>query len=373
MNFDIAGLTGMYEALAAFQKAGAPLYLYGTGDGADKVLAALSMKGLCADGIFVSDDFYRGQVFQDFTCRPLSEAFRMKEEGRAPVILVAFGSHFPEMIERIRRLDEDFEVFVPDVPVTLHDGKMELFDKEYYLAHEKEITVVYDLLADDVSKKVCTDILTYKITGRCAPLFSCVTDKEEVFSSLIPLTPQEDYLDLGAYNGDTIRELLSVTGGSFSSITALEPEPHSFKKLSAYVRESLADSANIRLENAGIGETTGTVLMASGRGRGSAKGKSRQFTGKMRETMIYAGDDLACAPTYVKMDVEGMERAAICGMKHTLISCRPKLNIALYHRTEDLFDLPLLLKDLLPSYRFYLRRHNCFPCWEVNLYAHPAP
>ena len=43
----------------------------------------------------------------------------------------------------------------------------------------------------------------------------------------------------GAYNGDTIRELLSYTDGAYDSITALEPDKRNFKKLSRYAEESL--------------------------------------------------------------------------------------------------------------------------------------
>ncbi|HCA56163.1 MAG TPA: FkbM family methyltransferase, partial [Ruminococcaceae bacterium] len=42
---------------------------------------------------------------------------------------------------------------------------------------------------------------------------------------------------------------------------------------------------------------------------------------------------------------------------------------ALYHRSEDIFKLPLLLKEINPSYRLYLRQHPHIPAWDLNLYA----
>ena len=41
----------------------------------------------------------------------------------------------------------------------------------------------------------------------------------------------------------------------------------------------------------------------------------------------------------------------------------PKLSVAAYHRSEDLFQLPLYLHSLQSDYRFYLRKHPYIPAW----------
>ena len=53
--------------------------------------------------------------------------------------------------------------------------------------------------------------------------------------------------------------------------------------------------------------------------------------------------------TYLKMDVEGAEREAIAGAEKTIRQYAPKLNIAAYHRSEDFFQLPLLIHALQPE------------------------
>lgn len=73
--------------------------------------------------------------------------------------------------------------------------------------------------------------------------------------------------------------------------------------------------------------------------------------------------------TYLKMDVEGAEREAIAGAEKTIRQYAPKLNIAAYHRSEDFFQLLLLIHALQPSYRLYLRHHPYVPAWDTNLYA----
>ena len=73
--------------------------------------------------------------------------------------------------------------------------------------------------------------------------------------------------------------------------------------------------------------------------------------------------------TIIKMDVEGCEREAIWGSAHTIKKYAPKLMVSLYHRNEDIFELPLLIKKLNPDYKCYIRHQLYIPAWETNLYA----
>ena len=86
----------------------------------------------------------------------------------------------------------------------------------------------------------------FKLSGRLCYLCASETDKDEVFRTVLRLGPEERFADLGAYNGDTIRELLHYPGGRFTSVTALEPDRRSFRKLSAYAEERLAGSMTLR-------------------------------------------------------------------------------------------------------------------------------
>ena len=73
------------------------------------------------------------------------------------------------------------------------------------------------------------------------------------------------------------------------------------------------------------------------------------------------------AVDYIKYDVEGAEKEALNGSAQTIASCHPRLLVSLYHRSEDLFALPLQIHTLHPSYRLYLRRYPYVPAWDLNL------
>lgn len=72
--------------------------------------------------------------------------------------------------------------------------------------------------------------------------------------------------------------------------------------------------------------------------------------------------------TFIKMDIEGSELKALMGAKETIRKYKPKLAICLYHKKEDILEIPLYVKELLPEYKLYIR-HHCNKHGETVLYA----
>lgn len=330
-----------------------PLVLYGMGDGADKIRAALAARGLSVSAVFASDDFYRpGKTYAGLPVETLARV-----EARFPdfIILVAFGSHLPELHARVEALAARHPVRIPDVPVA---GDT-LFDVCFARAHSDELARVYGLWADDASRAVYSAVINYKITGRPEYLFACETPEEDGWR-LLDLTDSEHYLDLGAYRGDTVDRFLSLAGDC-ASVTAAEPDPKAFEWLS----RAYGSDPRMTLVNAAIARKDGVEPFTRGRGRGSHAGEGALTPVRSVDSLAR---ELGHPFTFLKADVEGAEKEALLGAAETL-SHRPKLNIALYHRSEDLYELPLLINRLTPGCELYLRRHPCFPCWDLNLYA----
>jgi hypothetical protein len=69
------------------------------------------------------------------------------------------------------------------------------------------------------------------------------------------------------------------------------------------------------------------------------------------------------------MDIEGAEYEALKGSKNTIMKNAPKLMISLYHRNEDMFEVPLFIKSLNPDYKMFIRHQLYIPAWETNLYC----
>ena len=73
-------------------------------------------------------------------------------------------------------------------------------------------------------------------------------------------------------------------------------------------------------------------------------------------------------PTFIKMDIEGSELQALKGAEKTIKIFKPKLAISIYHKPEDIWELPEIILKYNPDYKLYLR-HYSFTASETVLYA----
>lgn len=341
-----------------------PIVLYGMGDGAQKILDVCALKNIKISGIFASDEFVRGHSFAGFQVKKRSD---LEKELGDFVCLISFASSRPEVMALFDALDRTHTTFAPDVPVA---GDSALFDMSFLHEHGEQLQTVYDMLCDRRSKDVFAATVNFKLSGRLHWLRDFTQDREIAYSDYLRPTENEHYVDLGAYNGDTIRELLAHTDGRFGSITALEPDRKTFKKLKKYADEFVPSA---RLFNAGSWREPGELMFASKGGRNSTLLPVRHTVSHDQHTTMvpvesvdHIMDGREC--TWIKLDVEGAEYETLLGAKNTIQRCRPKLDLSAYHRSEDLYELPLLIKKFCPDARIAMLHHPYVPAWETNYY-----
>lgn len=335
-----------------------PVVLYGMGDGALKIMAVLRQYGIPLRGIFASEGFVRGHSFEGFPVKRLGE---LEEELGDFIILLAFAIHDEPMTAYLHDLAQRHELYAPDVPVAGEN----LFTLDFYRQNEARFRQVYERLGDEQSKLVYRSILNFKLSGKLDYLSACETPVEEAYVNLLKPGPSEVFVDLGAYKGDTIQELLRFSG-SVERVLAFEPDKKNYKKLCQTV-EALGLGEKATLLNAAAYKEPGLRPFAQKAGRQSALSTEGVPTPVDSVDHVLAGEKL----TLVNMDVEGGEGEALLGCRESLRRWRPKLLIAAYHRSEDLFALPEEIWALEPSYRLYFRHYRYIPAWDTNLYALP--
>lgn len=335
----------LWEKLKKAQK---PIYLYGTGNGADKILDILSEKDIEVSGIFASDGFVRSRVFRGFEVCSYSAA---KEKNPEMVVLMAFGSEREDVRENVLKIKSEQEFYCPDVPL-YGEG---IFDVSYFEKNRENGEKIYSLLADEKSKEVYENIINAKISGDVSYLIFAETAKEDEYK-ILNLSDNEIFMDLGAYRGDTVEEFLSFAP-SYEKIYAVEPDTKTYKKLLENTKER-----NIECINAAICDKDEILFIQNNKGRGTSVSETgTQFPGRSVDSIL-GGEKV----TFIKMDVEGSEALAIDGAKESIKNYKPKLKIAAYHRNEDLFSLPLKILSIRDDYKMYIRHRPSFPAWDVD-------
>lgn len=343
---------------------GKKIVLYGMGDGAEKIKSVLDGHDIPVADIMASDDFVRGQDFLGYRVKKLSE---IEAEYDDFIILVCFGTQLPDIMDKIYGISKKHELYAPNVPVA-GDG---LFDLAYAREHKDELKKVYDMLADEQSKRVFENVIRYKLSGDLQYLRKVETPSEEKFD-LLNIGIEETYVDLGAYNGDTLVEFLNETSMQFKKLYAMEPDVKNYRKIKR--RLYMIGSALLEAYNVGAWDEDTSISFSLRSGRSShaaAPGDKPVNRARIREVKMMKVDTMLQGEkaSYIKIDVEGSEENALRGASKTIAEFRPKLNIALYHRNEDMFKLPLLVNEMNRKYKLYMRHHPYIPDWDTNLYC----
>lgn len=339
-----------------------PLYMYGTGNGADRILDIMNERGIAISGIFASDGFVRNRVFRGFQVRSYSD---ICSECADFAVIIAFGSSRSEVMDNVARIAGERTVFCPDVPAV---GST-LFDSDFFCENYDKFSAVYDLFSDARSREVYSDIINYKLTGDISYLEHSA-ESVEPGEALLDYSKYRCILDLGAYTGDTVKYAVENMP-KLEKIIAFEPEPRAFRKLSEYAQ---TQKIQIIPVNAAAWDTDTTLTFTGGVGRGStadAEGRKSHRGQHSYETVALTPDTAANGSKvdYIKYDVEGAEARALLGSRRTIEASQPDLLVSLYHRSEDIFELPQLVHKLCPNHSLYLRRKRGFPAWDINLYA----
>jgi FkbM family methyltransferase len=244
--------------------------------------------------------------------------------------------------------------------------------ESYWLAREPEMAPpveearwLHGRVSDELSRSVLRQALRLRKFWKPESLRDVVTF-DQYLPAGVPLIREEiRFVDGGAFDGDTL-EFLSSHGCTFQAFAAFEPDPSNFAMLRRRVND-ISPCREVSLWPCGLGRGLDQV-----RFRSVGNSASKIDDGGDVVVQIVALDEVMPGfhPTYVKLDIEGAEAAALEDMTKTLAESAPALAVCLYHKPPDLWELPRLVDRLLPNSRFYLRAH-AWNHFELLLYAVP--
>jgi FkbM family methyltransferase len=235
----------------------------------------------------------------------------------------------------------------------------------YYTAHADGYRRVIDLFEDDFSKALVIDRMNYLLTGE--PLRKNTSQTQYFDSEIIRLGNNEVFVDGGGYDGGTSMEFIRFTRNQYTAIYVFEPSAYWHQIAS----DSLASYKNVSVLRKGLWDKTGTLQFQEQ----NCVGDGRIGDGPTSVSLqVISIDDffdtppLIHTPTFIKLDIEGSEKAALSGAKNTISMLHPKLAVCAYHKNEDFYILPELIKQLDHGYKLFLR-HYTDSLYESVIYA----
>ena len=192
--------------------------------------------------------------------------------------------------------------------------------------------------------------------------------KQKVYfdDEIVSSAGDDVFVDGGCYDGYTTEEFLRWTD-SAKKIYAFEPDASNFKKCEQYFKKNV--TVPYALEMAGLYKTNGMLSFSD------THDVAARFseTGHVQVSVVSLDEVIGAEEkiTFIKMDIEGMELEALHGAVHTLQRCQPTMAICLYHKPEDIWEIPRFVHEVLPSHRLYIRHYSPW-VFDTILYAVPT-
>lgn len=336
------------------------IVLFGAGSLGKRALA--EFRNICVEPLCISDNNQERWDSSLDGCPILSPADAARKHGATALFFVTIwnANHwFVETKSQLRSLRCEFiSSFSPIywrfaktfIPFLLND-----LPHKVYEASEKVLAAQL-LWADQASLGTYRSLIYWYATGDASYLPARPRENSYFPSELFSVSSGEVFVDCGAFDGDTVRQLIKHSNHGFREVHAIEADPISQRNLAVELSKMpSADRSRVQIHSCAIGANRSRVYFDA---TGTVDSKMR--TGGGVEVDCIPLDELfrSRPVTMIKMDIEGAEFDALLGATNVIQRDRPILAICVYHAQNDIWRIPLLVKEMVPEYCFYLRSYE---------------
>lgn len=283
---------------------------------------------------------------------------------RDPLVLIAVGLHGKAVAAQLGEMGIRRVIDMEHISMSaMYD---DLCDADPETVAERA-GACFDLLADEASR----DVLLTRLRGffDFVPGFGKYRYYDDIYrgdqyfqDDLIHFNEESVLVDCGAYTGDTLADFLR-RGLPFRKYIAYELSHKNYEILEKNMRVHGGGTGELVAYNCGVGARHekifySDVVSASAITAEGIPGEIVRMSDHLKDEDV----------TFIKMDIEGAERDALTGAAELIRRCRPELAICVYHAISDLWEIPLMIHDIEPSYRLYMRHHTPL-IYETVCYA----
>jgi FkbM family methyltransferase len=221
--------------------------------------------------------------------------------------------------------------------------------------HMEDLCEAYSLLEDDKSREVYEKLVRFRMIDDSIHIPTEMQDKQYFEYEFYPKRRDEIFVDCGAYNGISLMTFLEENNEQFRKYYGIEPDIDNYEKLKNYILTLPNDiQSKIQIVNKAAYDEEKKLRLYSLNGPGSfvADIGNKEIESIKIDSLVDEN-----GATFIKMNIEGSELSALNGAERTIEKYKPRLAIAGYHKTWDLWEVPLTINKFCPSYKFYLRSY----------------
>lgn len=242
------------------------------------------------------------------------------------------------------------------------------FIKDY----EEELNEFINELADEKSKETIIARLSFLVTRKRDYVTNVRSNVQYFDKSILDYQRIKTFIDVGVYTGDSILEFEKYNDMSQCVIYGFEMDEELYacakrnlKHLGDKVilfKKAVSDKDGIEYLAGNLG-----IMQSIEPGTFSEKEKTEiVFETCKLDTVL----DKDMSDVFIKMDIEGAELSAIKGAELFIKNNHPILAICIYHKAEDIIEIPRIIKNMYSNYELYVRHYSDNQT-ETVIYAIP--
>ncbi len=243
------------------------------------------------------------------------------------------------------------------IPIYTYEEASDQYD-------QLDIVIENGRLYDTVREKVSSNGIVREIIN-----LNDITEmlyRKQYFDFFEYADVKETFIDGGAFDLCSTKEFIKWCRGNYARVFAFEPEKSDYE----FCKEKAEHLDNVSLFNCGLLDRQGKIGFTAGLGGASRiEDKKRDFYSdyniEVTDLDSVVKDEKV---TFIKMDIEGAEEKALLGARHIITEQKPKLAICVYHKPEDIIELPALILEMRPDYKIAFR-HYSLRGTETVMYA----
>lgn len=351
------------KAIQEMRASNVPVFIWGGAKLAQKIKWYLESRGIEISGFLINREFWNSSIQQWNG----TSVFMLEEylPSHRCSLVVGFAGYrenqlgsLSEYVCRVYALD-----FMGALCL---DGCCSTVSYEFYQKNRQNWNWLSERVHDCKSRKAVRDFLFQRMTG----VYQKEDSEPNAYFVKGIVVPQEDevFVNCGAYHGEEafqfVKYLHEYGIQRYQKIFCIEADPTNAEQM----RTALKSLENVEIIEAGVWDQAGTFRMSSG--QDSTSRIMDEGETKIQVRMIddiLEGEKVTC-PIFIKMDIEGSELKALRGAEKTIREYKPRLAVCIYHKPEDIVEIPKYIDSLRKDYKFYIRNHSRYGV-DTVLYA----
>ncbi len=319
-------------------------YIYGAGNLGQYLYRKLLSQDITVDG-FIVDDILSDSEQSVYTMKQIIESGHKKK-----LLIIGYAGGYAKYNELVEQGDFD-KVIELALPFDHHAH----FGKEWVEANSEVLCEAERLLEDELSVHMFRAFISAVSLESVSYVRDVFDSKREYFANdVIQLGDKEAFLEVGAFQGKSVKDFANACEGKYKRIVAIEPDSDNFLKLKQNLDKWQIDA---ELYNVGCWNKHDYLSFDSDDkiSRLSDEGQTKIEVDKLDN--IIGSKEISL----INLGVSVAQREILLGAQDIISSCKPKMVIFLGSAKEELFTIPLLLKEIRQDYKLYMRFVDCMP------------